>query len=193
MSSEIVIGGASLLVMFDITANAFGTKKLTMDLTTQTQIVPDAARIWTITPTSEKDDGELDAFLDEVFAPGAAIVAIPQRTYEEGEVVGGGVVGGKVYGALVYGGKQANPRTGAIGTKRKNWAGLVTVDPTSGGYTQSNGAITNPAFVLKSVAAPADTSIGTGLWDTGKVDTPGAAIIIPAGSTGKIVRLDLPS
>lgn len=149
------IGGPGVMVLYTIATNAADAVAKILRVSNQTQIAFATDGV-TVTPANEEDTSELYAFIEAALPPGTSTAAETARVRENGtNVGGGGASGGTQYIAVV-----AGPLENKTGSLRKIWAGVVTLDPSSGSYLQKANDPTAPVMVFKSVTPSAAQTVG---------------------------------
>lgn len=149
-------GGPGVAVLYTITTNAADAVAKVLRLTNQTTVARDGSGIWTVTPANEEDSAEFYTFLEAALPAGTSSVVEATRVRENGTTIGGGTSGGTQYILVVAGPVENN----GAGSDRKIGVFPVTVDPSSGSWTQKAGDPTSPTIVLKSFAPSVAKTIG---------------------------------
>jgi hypothetical protein len=154
-------GGPGVAVLLTITSNAAAAVAKVLRLTNQTTVARDGSGIWTVTPANEEDSAEFYTFLEAALPVGSSSVVEATRVRENGTSIGGGTSGGTQYMLAVAGPVENN----GAGADRKIGVFCVTVDPSSGSWTQKAGDPTAPTIVLKSFAPSVAHTLGFALVD----------------------------
>jgi hypothetical protein len=188
-----VRGGGNLIELFAIASNAAGTSEIKLVKVIKSDWTLNDDGSWEIPLDQTQDTEALTTFLKD-YGPVAGVSQSEEEGYEyEDSTTEGGGTGttdtSKYLAAVGYGGKGA--------TKRKLWIGIVVVGPGSGSYTQESKKSTKPKLSLRSVKAPADTTIAQAKFDHGtttafRVTAP-TTHTIEEGSYGEVVWMTFPT
>ena len=167
-----ITGGGNRLQLHKILINSsttvtFAATSTVFDEIISTTIGRTETGSYTISLDQVKaDSGVLTTFLEEAITIGAT--GGETIIFEDGTEISGSSSTVQ-YLAIVSGGIE--------GTNRLTWVGVVTVDPTSGGLTQTANTFVRPSISLTSVAVGVDATVGTANFPT-TLYTPAAAVTV---------------
>lgn len=157
-----IIGGPGVTVVYARTADAAGAVAFTFKEVNQSALARGSDGVWTLTLENETDTAAFHTWLKTAVPPTSSSgVVEAERIREGGTKVGGGTAGAVEYVVVVAGGVTDN----GSGADRKLAAFTMTVDPSSGGFTQKAGDPTKPAVVMKSYADSAITTVSVAVMN----------------------------